>query len=256
MNQNTRQRIIGTVVLAVAAIILLPVIFDGDGSYQPVLDSGIPPVAERPAVSRSVPQRPVVTADTDAIRIRPEDMPEGVAVDTMSDTPAESVADTTGADATDVPVETASAPSEAISATQNGSVNASAAAGAATTTATPASAQGATPASTQTANRTTSTTPLPPPEVTAALDVTGLPEAWSVRVGAFSSQSNAANLVSRLQSDGLRAYTRPVDTAQGQLTAVFVGPLVDRAAAQTLLERLRVEYQLTGLIVRYQIEER
>jgi DedD protein len=227
LNQNTRQRIVGTVVLAVAAAILLPVIFDGDGSYQPPLDTSMPPVAQRPEASRSAAQRPVITADTDAIRIRPENLPDEVisAADQAED-PADTAATAPG----QTPPPSASTPNNNTTMIE---------------TSPPAQTPRAAPAATR----------LPPAEVTAALDVTGLPEAWSVRVGAFSSQSNATALVARLQSDGLRAYTRPVESAQGRLTAVFVGPLVDRTAAQNLLERLRLEYQLAGLVVRYQIEE-
>ena len=82
-----------------------------------------------------------------------------------------------------------------------------------------------------------------------------MPEAWSVRLGAFASTTNATNLVARLQEAGHRAYTRQVDSSQGVLTAVFVGPLVDRAAAQQMMESLRQDFQLNGLIVRYEIEE-
>ena len=91
--------------------------------------------------------------------------------------------------------------------------------------------------------------------MTSALDYRGLPEAWSVRLASFSSQANASNLLNRLVGDGHRAYTRQIDSSLGPLTAVFVGPLVDRAAAQSLLEMLRSDYELNGLVVRYQIEE-
>lgn len=87
------------------------------------------------------------------------------------------------------------------------------------------------------------------------LDVNGLPEGWSVRLGSFSNTDNANNLLSRLREAGHRAYTRRVESSQGMLTAVFVGPLVDRSAAQSLLERLRREFELSGMIVRYEIEE-
>src|SRR5690606_1930960 len=90
---------------------------------------------------------------------------------------------------------------------------------------------------------------------TAALDVQGLPESWSVRLASFSNTANASALVTRLQEAGHRAYTRRVESSQGVLTAVFVGPLVDRGAAQILLDRLRQDFQLSGMIVRYEIEQ-
>ena len=190
MNQNTRQRIIGTVVLAVAAIVLLPAIFDGEGSYQAPLQTQIPETPQR------ADQTDPALTDTEATTVSAND-----------DSPQAEVAVS--------PVSSSEPPSSApVTAAASDSR-----------------------------------------DVTAALDPRGLPEAWSVRLGSFSSQTNATNLVARLQGDGHRAYTRRLDSSQGPLTAVFVGPLVDRAAAQTLLEQLRQNYQLSGLVVRYQIEE-
>ena len=96
-----------------------------------------------------------------------------------------------------------------------------------------------------------------PPATTAApaLDNQGLPQGFSVRLGSFGNASNASNLVTRLQDAGHRAYTRRIDSSQGELTAVFVGPVVDRAAANILLENLRRDFELNGMIVRYEIEE-
>lgn len=224
MNQNTRQRIIGTVVLAVAAIVLLPAIFDGEGSYQAPLQTQIPETPQRPEPARTMPERPVITADSDAIRIRPE---------TQSD-PASTNADQTDPALTDTEATTVSA--------NDDSPQAEIAVSPVSSSEPPSSAPVTAAASDSR-------------DVTAALDPRGLPEAWSVRLGSFSSQTNATNLVARLQGDGHRAYTRRLDSSQGPLTAVFVGPLVDRAAAQTLLEQLRQNYQLSGLVVRYQIEE-
>lgn len=223
MNQNIRQRMTGTIVLAITALILLPVIFDGQGSYQLPLQTDIPARPVQPEAARSMPQRPVITADTDAIRIRPES------------TEAVPVA-ATAADGTDVSSATSSETSSETSVTAVTAVAAD--------TPEPAVTQSAQPA-----------TPVVAQPVAPALDARGLPEAWSVRLGSFSNASNASNLVSNLQQAGHRAYSRQVNSSQGVLTAVFVGPLVDRATAQTLMESLRVDFQLNGLIVRYEIEE-
>jgi DedD protein len=223
LNQNIRQRITGTIVLAITALILLPVIFDGQGSYQAPLQTDIPARPVQPEAARSMPQRPVITADTDAIRIRPEST-EAVPVAATTETAADTATATDTA--TDSAADTAA---EQV---------------AADTSQPPAVTQSAQPA-----------TPVVAQPVAPALDARGLPEAWSVRLGSFSNASNASNLVSNLQQAGHRAYSRQINSSQGVLTAVFVGPLVDRAAAQTLMESLRVDFQLNGLIVRYEIEE-
>jgi DedD protein len=214
LNQTTRQRITGSLVLAFAALVLLPVIFDGEGSYQPAVQVDIPARPQQPVAAQTEPQRPVITADSDAIRIRPEaPLP---AVPIVSDTveepePITPVSDvTTISEATPV-VEPTPAPAQIVTAPE---------------VSTPA----------------------------ASLDAQGLPEGWSVRLASFSSTANASALVTRLQAGGHRAYTRRLDSSQGILTAVFVGPLANRAAAQTLLERLQQDFQLNGMIVRYEIE--
>ncbi len=253
MNQTTRQRITGSLVLAFAALILLPVIFDGEGSYLPTVEPEIParPLQPQPAFQDA--ERPMIDADSDAIRIRPET--SGTAetltadVETAPDTPdsaPQSSSDTSApaqvtsiepAPAQPLPDDTAPAQSSAAPATAEPSAPIQP----------PAPITGADTAQTSTA--------APADNRTAALDVQGLPESWSVRLGSFSSAANASALVTRLQDAGHRAYTRRVDSSQGPLTAVFVGPLVDRGAAQILLDRLRQDFQLSGMIVRYEIEQ-
>jgi len=92
----------------------------------------------------------------------------------------------------------------------------------------------------------------PPPE--PALDEMSLPEGWSVRLGVFSNALNAAGLTQRLLDAGHRAYNREMPGAQGIVTGVFVGPLVERAAANLLKDQLQEEFKLAGLVVRFEID--
>jgi DedD protein len=236
LNQNTRQRLTGTLVLALAALILLPVIFDGEGSYQPVLQTDIPDRPARPVPARTDPQRPVITADSDAILIN--DVPD-TGAPAVTDTNADSDSASSSAPATaatPTPVadrQDSQVPPEPDA--EQPPVSAPVVAGSATTSATTSAATAANSSPT--------------------LDNQGLPQGFSVRLGSFGNASNASNLVTRLQDAGHRAYTRRIDSSQGALTAVFVGPVVDRAAASTLLEELRGAFQLNGMIVRYEIEQ-
>jgi DedD protein len=225
LNQNTRQRLIGTLVLAVVALVLLPVIFDGEGSYQPVLQTSIPERPTRPEAARTDPQRPVITADTDAIRL--SNVP-----DTGADPDATSVVSTPASE-----TDTTADPESGTVAGSSQSSQSS-----------PAPAQTPDEPETTPATASTATTTAP------TLDNQGLPEGFSVRLASFGNATNASNLVTRLQDAGHRAYTRRMDSSQGILTGVFVGPVVDRNAAATLLEQLRQDFELNGLIVRYEIE--
>ncbi|MDP3518223.1 MAG: SPOR domain-containing protein [Pseudohongiella sp.] len=257
MNQTTRQRITGSLVLAVTALILLPVIFDGEGSYQPAVQIDIPARPQQPIPAQLDPQRPVITADSDAIRIRPES-PATVVLDNTE--PVES-------DVTDEPVtQTGASPSDDVARVTVATTPAPTVTPAATPATTPSTTTATTPSPTPSPTPETTpsptTAPVSSPGVTVAasnaapatLDPQGLPEGWSVRLGSFSNTENATALVARLQAAGHRAYSRRVESSQGILTAVFVGPLVNRVAAQTLLELLRQDFQLNGMIVRYEIE--
>lgn len=174
------------------------------------LESRIPEPVPFPTLPAVIPERPVITADTDAIRIIE---PDSV---TTSDPEVEEVLVSPLTDAT----------ADVVSSEQADTQRAAAAA--------PAQV---------------------PVAETPSLDNVGLPEGWSVRLASFSSYANALNLVDRLQSRGHPAYIREMPSAQGMLTAVFVGPGVDRASVQQLQQQLQEEFQLSGIVVRYEIEE-
>ncbi len=214
MDQNTKQRIVGSLVIVAAAGILLSALFDGQGSYDLPLESRIPQPVAFPKPPSIVPDRPVVIADTDAIRL-----------DTSSTTPLQIEAPIVEPAVTAGGTAAIASDSSAISASVNEQP--------------------------PVATVTVATAQIEPPK----LDSVGLPEGWSVRLGSFSSQANARSLVERLQERGHRAYTRAVTSDQGTLTAVFVGPGVDRAAVQQLQRQLFDEFQLSGIVVRYEIEE-
>ena len=76
MNQGAKQRIVGTVVLLALALIFLPIIFDGQGSYQAPVSSRIP---ETPIISllpEPIQSRPVIVGNVEAAE---DDEPEVVA---------------------------------------------------------------------------------------------------------------------------------------------------------------------------------
>lgn len=72
MNQGTKQRIVGTVVLLAAALIFLPIIFDGEGSYEAELSSRIPVPPLVPVLADPIPSRPVITADVEQSAVAEE----------------------------------------------------------------------------------------------------------------------------------------------------------------------------------------
>jgi len=63
VSKGRKRRVVGTIVLLALALIILPQLFDGEGSYQPQIESRIP---ERPIITL-LPQpqqsRPVMVGD-------------------------------------------------------------------------------------------------------------------------------------------------------------------------------------------------
>ncbi len=209
MNQSTKQRIVGTVVLLIAALILLPVIFDGDGSYQAPLETRIPISPPFPEPARIVAERPVVIADTEQINLS-------------------TVADSTSS--------TDSTVSDDMGVKERAD--------------TAASVEPDSTAETTAVSTALASTDL-------QLDNQGLPEGWNVRMGAFSVTSNADALLKTLQDREFRAYSRSILVNNVPMAVVYIGPLIDRAAAQQLLEQMNKDYaQLPGKrIERFEIND-
>ena len=68
MNQGTKQRIVGTVVLLTLAFIFLPIVFDGQGSYEPAMTSRIPDSPQVSILPEPVQSRPIIIAETETER--------------------------------------------------------------------------------------------------------------------------------------------------------------------------------------------
>lgn len=192
--------------LLALALIFLPIIFDGQGSYQSPISSRIPDPPEIVIMPEPVQSRPVIVADAlpDPVIEEPgvEDTEE------LQEDPAASAAIATD----DRVVE---------------------------------------PEVTEVA--VTTSEPVFDREV-PELGANGLPQGWSVRLGSFADAGNAQTLVQRLQDAGYRAYTRLIASDQGSLTGVFVGPWLDRAAVSSYQQELQEQFQLAGIVVRYQVE--
>ena len=190
MKQGTKQRIVGSVVVLALAIIFLPIIFDGEGSYQIQTSNRIPAQPLVPILPEPQQSRPVIISDADTTPTVAEIEP---AIQTRIEA-SEEVAEviTPKSDfALDIP----------------------------------------------------------------ALDENGLPQGWSVRLGSFSDTSNGENLLQRLQNAGYKAYTRNIGEGQEELLGVFVGPWLERTLANEHLTQLRDQFQLVGMVVRYEVKQ-
>ena len=209
MQQNTKQRIVGTVVLLACCLIFLPIVFDGEGSYEPALTSRIPDPPQITILPEPQQTRPVIIADSDVPAVPP---PE-----TEADQPAsaEQISDSDAEIASTIAQETTAAGPEVSESV---------------------------PAYTR------------QDETFPQLGEDGLPSGWSVRLGLFSNADNAAILLERLQEAGYRAYMREIESDEGLLRGVFVGPWLDRQLSAGYQSSLQEEFQLAGIVVPYEME--
>lgn len=125
VSRGRKRRVVGTIVLLALALIILPQLFDGEGSYQPQVQSRIPerpiitllpePQQVRPAMVGDS-QSPSVTAEAQDESTEPShsteaSMPTGRAVSDNASEPAEVSSEARSeASATTVSTETASRP--------------------------------------------------------------------------------------------------------------------------------------------------
>ena len=209
MQQNTKQRIVGTVVLLACCMVFLPIVFDGEGSYEPALTSRIPDPPQITILPEPKQTRPVIIADSDVPAVAPPvtDADQPVSADQASSTSAGNALTIAQGD-TDVEPEV----SESV------------------------------PADTD------------QEETLPQLGEDGLPSGWSVRLGLFSNADNAAVLLERLQKAGYKAYIREIESDEGLLRGVFVGPWLDRQQSAGYQSSLREEFQLAGIVVPYEME--
>lgn len=92
------------------------------------------------------------------------------------------------------------------------------------------------------------------PAVTAApvsrLDDQHLPISWSIQLASMSNAANAQNLQDTLRAQGHKAYVR---RAQG-MQRVFVGPFIERSAAEQVKAQINQKLRLNGFVVRFEPE--
>lgn len=84
------------------------------------------------------------------------------------------------------------------------------------------------------------------------LDADGVPVSWSVQLVSLSNRARAEELQQKLRGQGHNAYIRSVDG----MNRVFVGPLIERAAAERVGEQIARQHRLSPIVVRFQPESR
>ncbi len=82
-------------------------------------------------------------------------------------------------------------------------------------------------------------------------DARGLPERWSVQLASFRDEASALALKNKLVAKGYPAYVKPADIKGSRFVRVYVGPKLDRAAAEALQQTINREFKLKSIVVRF-----
>jgi DedD protein len=257
LRRRARRRLIGAIVLALAAAVLVPMLLESDP--KPLgedVSVRIPPVDDAKFVSKlgdkgkASAEPPIAASAT---------MPPPKAEPA---TPAASpAAQTTPPKDVGAP---APAPSRALTqaeqrviSPQSKPASATDGSGASTTAATkaPAPVTGGTAAPTaeppKAGDATTATKvaePVKPAALPKAADAPKAAEpaaagAYSVQLAAFADDKGANSLAAKLKRAGHPAYTEPYETSRGRVWRVRVGPYPSREAAEAARVMLKAEGQ-------------
>lgn len=237
MNAVTKQRLVGTIVLVSLAVILIPLLLDGEGVEPP------------PAAITTIAPAPLIDTTPLPEPLRPEIFADAEAIDFSSEFPAADPEAATPEDfsapeqVTIVPPELESPPIADTVLPEPEPVPPAAPTPVPETAGTPEVAEAPEPTAPGNADVQVAIN-------TPELDAQGLPSAWTVQMGMFSNKGNAEALLARLLLANYKAYTRPQG---GGLTGVFVGPVLTRDDASRLQRAMQAEFG-EGLVTRFSID--
>ena len=84
------------------------------------------------------------------------------------------------------------------------------------------------------------------------LNTQGLPDAWVVQVGSFTTKEAANKLRDDLQADGQKAYVRTTTSGSGSISRVYIGPKLDKNQALALKEQMDKRLKVKSMVMRFQ----
>lgn len=86
-----------------------------------------------------------------------------------------------------------------------------------------------------------------PQQDTPTLDEQNVPVAWTLQLASFRDEENARALRTQLLKSGYKVYIRHMTG----LVKVFVGPELQRSRLEALQNKLKKDYSLDGIVVRF-----
>jgi DedD protein len=223
VNSGFLNRLVGTSIVVVAAIIFIPNILDGEKVH---FKDGFKAIPERPEFTTIEIQQEIDAKAELAPEIQPETVYDDIALDaqptleeqtdsTEEDAVAGLVASDTGSELTQN-VEQAKSEVEEVKPPQP--------------------------------VVETKVAPLKREETSNFTSM-----AYVIQLGSFSHKANVEALMKKLKNAGFTAFTKPIKTPNGELTKVFVGPQLDKADLEQKLPELEKLTKLKGRLTQFNI---
>lgn len=76
--------------------------------------------------------------------------------------------------------------------------------------------------------------------------------AYVIQLGSFRHKKNVEQLVNKLKKNGYTVFTKPIKTSAGNLTKVFIGPQLSESELQKMLPKLKSLTGVQGRVSTYQ----
>lgn len=73
-------------------------------------------------------------------------------------------------------------------------------------------------------------------------------ETWVIQLGSFRHQKNVSALVDKLKYHGYLTFTKPIQTNNGTLTKVFIGPNINKSALEKKIGPLKSLTNVQGKV--------
>ncbi|MFY8273226.1 SPOR domain-containing protein [Pseudoalteromonas sp. SSDWG2] len=212
MNSGFVNRLVGTTIVVVAAIVFIPNILDGDKvRYK----EGFKAIPERPEF-KSIDLQEALSQKAEQASLPKDPKVEEISADDdQLDTATQESVPEQQSETSEVALDSANTPQES-------------------------------------QNVTVST--MVPAEPLERAPQSNLQEmAYVVQLGAFSRQGSVDALTKKLKENGFTVFTRKVQTPNGSLTKVLVGPELDKAKLEQQLPQLQKLTNLKGRITQFQV---
>ena len=214
MSTPFQNRLVGTIIVAAAAIIFLPDIFDGEKQTHQADFEDIP---QAPKFSSTLEKKPFPNDKLNKLPV------QSVSDETALDDENENTATNSESDGAIAKVETLTKPEPFASTTTDKKPK----------------------QQVETKQETTSTKSNDLPEKAVA------EQAWVIQLGSFRHKKNVQDLANKLKQNGYTVFTKPIKTKSGTLTKVFVGPELSKKTLEKKLPKLKELTKVQGKIARF-----